>query len=247
MKYKIFLINLDKSTDRLQTCQSQLQSFSLSCERLSAVYGLDLSPTDIETIYPPSQHKNYHKELSVGELGCYLSHRKAWQKIIDDDLDFAIILEDDFTITNDPKEAFSAITQCKQEWDYIKLAEHSRKRQPIHQLPAEHSFSLVTYDKIPARTCAQAVSKSGAQKLLKHSETICRPVDIDLQFWWEKSLLIFGLEPYLIVANDHTVSEIDKIAKRNKTKSHSLRRFYQQLKFKLANAKANKKRLKQLN
>ncbi|MAI68498.1 MAG: glycosyl transferase family 25, partial [Rhizobiales bacterium TMED143] len=37
----------------------------------------------------------YPFPLSPGEVGCFLSHRACWQRIVDQDLPYALIVEDD--------------------------------------------------------------------------------------------------------------------------------------------------------
>jgi glycosyl transferase, family 25 len=247
IKSKILLINLDKSKERLALCDKRMIAAQLSYERISAVYGADLDTTQIDQHY--SKHlgwRSYYKELNVGEIGCYLSHRKAWQKIVDEQLDFAIILEDDFYMSGDLTRVMNLIGEIQHEWHYIKLAKHSRKRKAIHQIPLAE-YSLVTYDKVPARTCAQVVSYAGAKLLLANSSPFGRPIDIDLQHWWEKKIKLFGIEPCPVTPDESMGSEIDKFALRNQAKKQVLKDVFDKLRFLIANWLANKSRLKALN
>lgn len=246
MKHSILLINLDKSTDRFAHCQQELAKVQLKAERISAVYGADLSQQQLAQAYSYQLPGAYHKALNPGEVGCYLSHRKAWQRIIDQQLDFAIILEDDFIINGDLPGAIEQISKLTTPWDYIKLAEHQRKRSAIASQPLG-DFTLVNYRKVPARTCAQAVSLSGAKKLLAHSQPFKRPVDIDLQHWWEKSLHLYGLTPCPIEPKKNTASEIDKLAKRNKAKSSLRKKFRNAVSFTWRNWHANRRLLNSQN
>jgi len=45
---------------------------------------------------------------------------------------------------------------------------------------------------------AQAVSKNGAQKLLSASSPFFRPVDVDIQHYWERNIDVIGLEPKIV-------------------------------------------------
>lgn len=75
----IFVINLARSTERLANSQRQLAAHGLSFERIDAVDGATLSQAQLNSHYSASLNKqNYHYPLSVGQIGCYLSHRKAW-------------------------------------------------------------------------------------------------------------------------------------------------------------------------
>lgn len=239
MNSKVFLINLDKSTDRLQNCQRILKTVDVVAERVSAVYGADLSEEELSEAYSYEIAGAYHKQLNPGEIGCYLSHRKAWETIVEQKLDFAIVLEDDFELCGDLTAAVTAVTRINKPWDYIKLAGSDRKRSTTCNTVI-NDFELVRYQKIPARTCAQAVSLAGAKKLLQHSRPFKRPVDIDIQFWWEKSLDVYGLIPYPMRAREDTASEIDKLARRSKSRQSIFKKLSNMLYFAWHNRRAIK-------
>lgn len=245
VNYKTFLINLDKSTDRLERSQAILAEQNIDFDRVSAVYGADLSQQQLAQAYNYQLPHAYYKKLNVGEIGCYLSHRKVWQEIVDQQLDFAVILEDDFNIVGDFNAMLSTIEQLDFDWHYIKLAEHTRRRNTLFKAKL-NEFDLVVYDKVPARTCAQVVSLAGAKKLLASSQPFKRPIDIDLQYWWEKDINVLGLTPYVVTPNDTAVSEIDKLAKRNKAEKSMLRKYLDKLWFSRRNRAANSKLINEL-
>ncbi|MFT6086214.1 MAG: glycosyl transferase family 25 [Glaciecola sp.] len=244
-KWKICLINLARSTDRLAACASQLDSYGLPFDRIVAVNGDTLDVSTIIGLYNFGD-SSYHKHMTRGELGCYLSHARAWQAIVDEQLDYAVILEDDILLQDDIQQGLEAITYIKQPWDVIKLAEAPVKRKAVHQIPAG-DFSLITYNKVPSRTCAQVVSLSGARKLLATSININRPIDIELQYWWESELSVFGLKPYVVKANHDEISEIDRNLNRKKAKQSFLKKIVSGFYFLFKNKKELKKRLHKLN
>jgi glycosyl transferase family 25 len=244
-KWKICLINLERSTDRLAACASQLDSYGLPFDRVEAVNGDTLDVSTINNLYNFSD-SSYHKHMTRGELGCYLSHVRAWRAIVDEQLDYAVILEDDILLQDGIQRGLEAITNIQQPWDLIKLAESPVKRKAVHQIPVD-DFSLITYNKVPSRTCAQVVSFSGAKKLLARSININRPIDIELQYWWESELNVFGLKPYVVEANRNEISEIDRNLNRNKAKQSVLKKTATGFYFLFKNKKELKKRLHKLN
>ncbi|WP_281358587.1 glycosyltransferase family 25 protein [Alteromonas ponticola] len=241
-----FVINLDRSQQRMVNMTSQFSTQSIDFERISAVDGASISEDVIARYYSLSSPLKYHKQLNKGEICCYLSHRKVWQKMVDEQIPQAIILEDDVDIVGDLSAVADTLPSMVDDWDYIKLAEHTRRRGVVHS-ESVNPFTRVIYDKIPARTCAQAVSLSGARKLLAASEKIYRPIDIDLQYWWEKDLNIFGLQPYPVKPKDDAPSEIDKVKQRHKTQKNTWLKVRQQAAFLINNAKHVKARLATLN
>ncbi|MBT0586744.1 glycosyltransferase family 25 protein [Alteromonas oceanisediminis] len=235
------VINLKRSSDRLAQLQQQFDRQNMAFTRIDAVDGKSLSQADIAAVYD-GQGGHYHKPLNAGEIGCYLSHRRAWQSIVDNQLDFAIVLEDDITLTGDLRQYLTVLESMPNDWDYIKLAGHSRTRQVIH-VSDWQGHQRVVYAKTPARTCAQAVSLDGARKLLANSVSIARPVDIDLQHWWEKDLRLFGLLPYLGIPNDALPSTINSVKQRNTAPVDRWLKWKNQWRFYWRNRSENKRRL----
>jgi glycosyl transferase family 25 len=79
-------------------CQNQLCDYDF--ERISAVDGSQLEHNELTQFYDVDlSRQQYHSLLTLGEIGCYLSHRKVWQKIVDGQLDFALVLETTLSIT----------------------------------------------------------------------------------------------------------------------------------------------------
>ncbi len=238
-KSKVLLINLDRSKERLMSCSDQLSQQNIAFERISAVDGAQLMPAELTKITAPL-FSGYYKELSAGEIGCYLSHRKCWQYICDQQLDYAVILEDDFTAQNDFNMVHQYLRAVDSTWDCIKLMEHPEKRRSVYSLPCLDK-TLVRYNKVPSRTCAYAITLQGARKMLKHSEKISRPVDIDFQYWWEKDLLVYGLKPYVIKVNEGQSSTIDAIKKRKTIRKSTIKQYVQMAKFNWLNVSHLKK------
>ncbi|GHB73468.1 hypothetical protein GCM10008107_23670 [Psychrosphaera saromensis] len=248
MKFKVFLINLDKSTDRLELCKKELEKFGVEFERVAAVYGKDLSQQQVDDVYnADNNYKLYKKSLSLGEIGCYLSHITCWQKIIDESLDYAVILEDDFILSDSFKDFESLLTQLK-NWDYIRLAFSSREVPALQRTEISDSYDLVKYEKTPINTLAQVVSNQGAIKLVANSQQIFRPVDVDFKHYWEKNINVLGIDPPLIKQqNSETseTSEISKIAagKGRAEKSSTWRNIKYAISFYLKNRKQNNAKL----
>jgi len=212
MKFKVFLINLDRSTDRLELCREELQKYNIEFERVPAVYGKELTQQQIDSVYDENQNKkHYKKSLSLGEIGCYLSHIKCWQKVVDEKLDYAIILEDDFKLTESFGD-FKSIFEHLTNWDYVRIAFSSRNVPIVKRMPVTENYDLVHYAKVPINMLGQAISLQGAQKLLNNTQKIFRPVDVDIKHYWEKDIEILGITPPLIREQNNFASEIGQIA-----------------------------------
>ena len=91
---KIFIISLKDEIKRKEFMSLQCQKLGLDFEFIEAVRGKELKDDEIKAFYKYDKSA-FKKQLSLGEMGCALSHRKTWQRILDLGLKNAIILEDD--------------------------------------------------------------------------------------------------------------------------------------------------------
>ena len=208
-KYKIFVINLDASTDRLEAIARQMSDAGLAFERIPAVLGRALSDEEISRSYSSElNRKKYYINLKKGEIGCYLSHLKAFRKIIDDDLDYAIILEDDVTIGGNFKFLPELLEKVTIPWDCIKLLNPGNPKKVIYRKEIAQigpdRYDLVAWRKPPVFNMAQIISKAGARKLVTSRSQFFRPADVDIQYYWENDLRVFGIFPETVSPSPHS-------------------------------------------
>lgn len=196
VKVPVFVINLESSPERYQHAEQQLLALGLQPQRFNAVYGKNLTQDEIDACYDKSSNqRSFRRSLSLGELGCYLSHRGIWQLMVEQNIEVAIVLEDDIDVDPRLPLAIDQISKLR-GWDHIKLSDD--RNTPAHQkLNLEHGFELVNFKKVPNCTTGYAVTLQGAKKLLNRRK-FYRPVDIDLQFGHELELQLFSLLPYTI-------------------------------------------------
>jgi glycosyl transferase family 25 len=93
-----YVINLARSLDRRAHITAELKKTGLDYEIITAVDGCDLNLHD-PTIVDSSLLARC--SFPAGTVGCALSHLHAYQKIVADGLDEALILEDDVTLPAD--------------------------------------------------------------------------------------------------------------------------------------------------
>jgi len=207
-KYKIFVINLDRSPKRLEGMRNQFERLGMPFERFSAIDGSKASDELLDSFYSKTlNRKKYFVSLSRNEIACYISHIKACEKIISENLDYGIILEDDLILNPIFKLIPCAIEKINQNWNYIKLSAPFRQKKIISRTPivienceeekkSNFTFELVRWNKVPMGSQIYAISQEGAKKLLQKRSVFFRPADVDLQFPWETKLNIVGLLPF---------------------------------------------------
>jgi len=233
MPTDIFVINLDRSPERLAKIDQRLKELGVRYTRVPAVDGRFL---DSALRTAPLGKERFFRPLENGEYGIYQSHRVCWQRVLDEGLDWAIVLEDDVVLAPTFVEVPAAIAQLRPEWDVIKLSKGFRKRR-TWDLTAAGPFTAVAFNKIPAGTQGYVVSRRGAERLLRGYRRMMRPVDIDIQHWWETRTEVIGLSPFPVWEEPATVSEAWRFDKRKKARSR-LWRMYIALCFWLKNLRS---------
>lgn len=103
---KAYVINLKDAVSRREYMNGQLKFLpsSLSIEFVEAVDGRIMSPQERDNKFDTEKFRLiYMKEARPGEIGCTLSHQKCYRKIVEEDIQSAIIFEDDLIINEDLK------------------------------------------------------------------------------------------------------------------------------------------------
>lgn len=121
MNLKIFLINMDKSKDRLDFMSDQLHRLHLPFERQE---GIDGKKYDFSSVYDESLSRKLNgTPLANVEKGCALSHRNILEKVVVENIEYALILEDDVELPQHFKEVLDLeLTKHKRKetlWEYL--------------------------------------------------------------------------------------------------------------------------------
>lgn len=125
---KFFVINLDRSPERWQNISQNFQEAGVVPTRFSATDKNDLSLDDLisQNVYDPDEavRSPYGagRELSMGELGNYLSHSKVLREIVDKDLGVVAVFEDDAKLDRDfQSKVQEVLSVAPENWDRIYL------------------------------------------------------------------------------------------------------------------------------
>lgn len=240
MMLPVYVINLDRSIERLKHASQQLQGVGIDFTRIVAVDGRKLSDNDINSVYDAQQNRErFYAPLTRGEIACYMSHRKAWQQLLDSDAEAAVIVEDDIIVSSDFAQLSTAIASLPGDWDLLKLAQPFKPKQS-NKLADLGTFTLVDYrtDKPPMGACGYVISRSGATKLLAR-KSFFRPVDVDFQWQWETGCYVQGLLPYCVDNTHQHGSDILDVEDRHLKEKSAWRRFKEQWRFFWQNRRFN--------
>lgn len=119
---KVYLINLDRATERLARMTNRLNAVPLAFERVPAVDGRSLTFPMPE--FSELSFKILHGRRRIpSEVGCYLSHVECARRLLATNARHALILEDDVAFSDDFAEVLEAAIARSESWDILRLSE----------------------------------------------------------------------------------------------------------------------------
>lgn len=173
---EIYLINLKRRPERLRKMQEVLRLIGMDFKRVEAVDGYNLTEQHLSSInFLPDYRDPYHnRPMKLGEIGCFLSHYKVWEYIVNNGHQRAIVLEDDVRFTQNGtliiKKMMEDLMKTRLDWDFIYFGR--KKMTPPGDefyVPGHRFLSTVAYS---YWTIGYAISFEGAKKLIA-----ARPLD----------------------------------------------------------------------
>ncbi|PJG60298.1 glycosyltransferase family 25 protein [Aeromonas cavernicola] len=202
----IFVISLIRSADRRASVTAQMANLGLPFEFWDAVDGKKLDPETIAQVdFAEAQRFCGHK-LSLGEVGCALSHIRLCEMLVAKQIPRAIILEDDVYLHMHFKEIVNSACH-KSDADIIFLIHGKAKSWPWKKtLPEGYRLaSYVSPSKASQRgimsTAGYILTLQGAQKILKHAYPVRMPADYLTGRLQLNKLTAVGVEPCCVDVN----------------------------------------------
>ena len=194
-RIKAFIIHLERATERREQVAALMSQLPVPAEIITAVDAKQLSDKEVDQVYKRRLHKPaYPFRLSRNEIACFLSHRKTWQAIIDQNLDAALVLEDDVALTTDFPAAFAAARAVLKQNSFIRLPFRPKKEQGT-LVQSIGDVQIIKPCPVGLGTIGQLVSREAAQKLLDITTSFDRPVDTFEQMNWITSLQPLAVIP----------------------------------------------------
>lgn len=202
--YPVFLINLAGSDDRLASAQAQLERAEVAFQRIEAVDGRNLAATDFETYDDTAARAFFGRAMASGEVGCYLSHVKAAQAVLDSGAPYGLVLEDDFKASPQTWPVLDDVisqlnTGVLPGWELVNLCRAPRVvTQPIARLTTHGgAHHLIRAYYFPVLATAILWSRAGAQRFLSEYPQPVGPVDHVYRRMMCDSALGLALDPAL--------------------------------------------------
>lgn len=119
---RTFIINLTRNPERKVFMQQQLNSLGIPHEFIDATDGKNLTEKDIEKIYNKEHSLRYlNTPLRKSEIGCAHSHARIYRKIVEENIDYAFILEDDIVLDKRILEILTPKALRNEAFDWLQI------------------------------------------------------------------------------------------------------------------------------
>jgi collagen beta-1,O-galactosyltransferase len=177
---KIFMINLVRRPERRKRMKMCFDELGLLVTIVDAVDGKALNASVLQQISPlPEYADPYHKRpMTLGEIGCFLSHYNIWREIVRNGYETTLVLEDDIRFESFFRsKVLNVMTEVKRVsgWDLVYFG---RKRLQENDEPWVDGSNLLVEAGYSYWTLGYVLSLNGAKKLLK-AEPLSRLVPVD--------------------------------------------------------------------
>ena len=164
---KIFIVSLKDATQRRQNITKRMKDLGLSFEFFDAVDGRN----GLSECYEPMIDYNAIKRrlggMSGGEIACALSHALLYKKIVDENINSTIILEDDVILSDDFSVMVTQELCEKSDKDFIFLYHLFARAMVWGGEPFLKGYKVCKMAKTPNGAVAYYISLSMARQLSK--------------------------------------------------------------------------------
>lgn len=196
---KTYIVNLKKDTERKNYMTALLKGMTfLDKEFLEAVYGKELTEDEIDSFFDLQlAYKRYGRRLNPGEIGCTLSHFKAYKKLLASGCDRVLLLEDDITILHDFSQIDMIADSLPVDVPYVLFLSGDYWYKKMTRLNENVSIAEV-YDAVG--TYAYVINRKGAELILSENPKASSVAD-NWSLYRSQGLRLYAVNPYMIDAN----------------------------------------------
>lgn len=204
--WQAYVINLAAAEDRWRTMQARLGEAGVPFVRIDAVRGRDLPQPYPDFDEVGHRHRTGRRPIPA-EIGCYLSHLKAIDALLESGQTHGLILEDDAIFAPGFMATVAAALEKADAWDVLRLQTVNRDRViPACAIDPHHSLGVnLTRSKGAA---AYMLSRRAAEVFRRRLLPMQMAYDIafDIEYLW--GLRAVAITPYPVTADDTAPTQI---------------------------------------
>ncbi len=195
----VFVISLPEAKDRRTRMTKIFNEMGLDFEFVDAVDGRQFDVLNHPNYDAPKRLRSFGRHMTGGEIGCFLSHKNIYLRMIEQSIPCALILEDDFILRDNFLSVLKKIKARPIPFDMIRFLGSPKlerlKLRNVYKIDDIHH--LVRHTGMPGGAHATLMSIAGAHKLLKHMEKTALPIDALMGRNWKTGINWFTVRPGL--------------------------------------------------
>lgn len=195
----VFVISLPESLDRRAAMTAQMERLGLPFSFIDAVDGRKMRVIEQPGYDAIKRIRFFGLHLKGGEWGCLLSHKKIYEKIVQDNLPAAVIFEDDALIDENFPAILDDIMAMDFDYDVIRFMGSNKIARKGYRriIEVEKDLWLGRLPSIHGGAHAYLMSNSGARKMVEYfaKHKTAYPIDTLLGRSWETGLNVYAINP----------------------------------------------------
>lgn len=203
---RTFVLNLEHNTERKKYMQDLLKDIPIDYEFFPAVYGKSI--TNIEQFYDSKlAEKRAKRQLNVGEIGCALSHKAIYKKMIDENISQALILEDDISLLPNFFEVYTAMSQFNVGNKVVLLGTTAKKTmKKVWKKNLFNNYSMYLVLNSYGGTYGYIIGLDAAKRIYYHNDKVF--IEADKWKYYRRLSQIWLVSPSIVEVNEVFPSEI---------------------------------------
>ncbi len=209
----VFVINMEKDAHRRRAMKDRLDAIGLPFAFFDAVDGRALS-LDACPVYDGARRRRYFgRDMTRGELGCLMSHRAVYRKMLDEGLEAALVLEDDVLFEDDFPAVLRALMTTPVPWDLIRFLGSAKiyRRGCRIVAPLLGGYALARLPSTHGGAHAYLIRRAAARRLYLHTERSWVPIDTLQGYCWRTGIESLVVHPAPLRTDDAAGSTIGDV------------------------------------
>ncbi|MCY4101403.1 MAG: glycosyltransferase family 25 protein [Rhodobacteraceae bacterium] len=195
---KCFVINLKRAVERKQYISNQLHQFSQEFEFFEGVDWKDIDPDSLTQTVSHIKIKNSYRALTLGQMGCNLSHRYVLKWLVDSSERMITILEDDVRLSNDFPDVLDVIESTTKHFDIVFLGSRFTEDGLVNLVPLNDKFNFSLSKAREKGGWGYVITRKAAKKFLRILPEVTGPIDDALHAYYLHGLNTYTLNPQIV-------------------------------------------------
>ena len=195
-----FVISLIHAKDRQDLMRQHLSEHGLDFEFIEAIDGMQFDVPNHPAHHTLLRRLFFGRDLKGAELGCLLSHKKCYEKIIKENIPLSLIFEDDIALQDSFSSLLSESLKHINQFDILRFIIKPKLLKKPHKKIADldQTHFIGKTHGVPGGAYAYLITLEGAQKMLSKMDRNHLPVDTLMGQSWKTGLKSYVVMPGIV-------------------------------------------------